>query len=220
MKINDSLRIMGILSVSVLAVVLLMAPAASQDIPDGVRELPMALYGSIQVNDQPAPPDTVVAAYVGHTWLGDIQVEVAGQYGDEHDPLNRLVVNEPLGADDLIHIYIQTPSMSTAVEAQQTIEWDSDAVKQLDLTAVYVEGSTGGKDISGSGGYIGTSTADATATAIAGGAGEAAPDSTSAGTTTSEAEPSQIDKPLSPVVIIALLAIIGIAAFAIYKKLQ
>lgn len=131
-----------LLFISVLSVFLLAAPAASQDLP----QFPMILYGNIQVNGESVPSGTIIFAYaIDDTRLGSTQVEEAGEYGDI--ALNRLVINEPPGPDDQIHIYIQTPSMSSAVEAQQTIKWDSGKVKQLDLTAVYVEESTGGKNL-------------------------------------------------------------------------
>jgi LPXTG-motif cell wall-anchored protein len=120
-----------------ISVLLMAAPAASQDIP----QLPMILYGNIQVNDDSAPTGTIIAAYTGDTLLGITQIEAAGEYGDI--PSNRLVINEPPGTDD-IQIFIQTPSMSTAVEVQQITKWGSGEIKQLDLSAVYKESTNGG----------------------------------------------------------------------------
>lgn len=122
------------------SVLLMAAPAASQDIP----QLPMILYGNIQVNDDSAPTGTIIAAYTGDTLLGITQIEAAGEYGDI--PSNRLVINEPPGTDD-IQIYIQTPSMSTAVEVQQITKWGSGEIKQLDLSAVYKESTNVGRNL-------------------------------------------------------------------------
>lgn len=123
-----------------ISVLLMAAPAASQDIP----QLPMILYGNIQVNGDSAPTGTIIAAYKGDTPLGNTTIEAAGEYGDI--PSNRLVINDPPGTDD-IQIYIQTPSMSNAVEVQQITKWGSGEIKQLDLSAVYKESTNGGRNL-------------------------------------------------------------------------
>ena len=219
LKLNSGLIQMNInngivlLFISGLSVLLLAAPAASEDLP----QMPMILHGDIQVNSQSAPVGTIIFAYVGDTQLGSIQVEVTGQYGDE--PNNRLVVNEPPGTDKVIHIYIQTPSMSTRVEAEQTIAWDSGEVKILDLTAVYTKGSNDGS--SGGGGSTST-VVDSTETAVAGGIGAEKTDPTikATGTTTPDAESPKSTGTSSLLITIALIAIVAIIVFVAYKKFK
>ena len=220
LKLNSGLIQMNInngivlLFISGLSVLLLAAPAASE----GPPQMPMILHGDIQVNSQSAPIGTIIAAYVGDTQLGSIQVEVTGQYGDE--PNNRLAVNEPPGTDNVIHIYIQTPSMSTRVEAEQTIAWDSGEVKILDLTAVYTKGSNDGS--SGGGGSTST-VVDSTETAVAGGIGAEKTDPTikATGTTTPDDESPKLPDDSSLLFpVIALIAIIAIVLFVAYKKFK
>jgi hypothetical protein len=220
LKLNSGLIQMNInngivlLFISGLSVLLLAAPAAS----DGPPQMPMILHGDIQVNSQSAPVGTIIAAYVGDTQLGSIQVEVTGQYGDE--PNNRLVVNEPPGTDNVIHIYIQTPSMSTRVEAEQTIVWDVGEIKILDLTAVYTEGSNDGS--SGGGGGSTSTVVDSTETAVAGGIGAEKTDPTikATGTTTPDAESPKSTGTSSLLITIALIAIVAIIVFVAYKKFK
>lgn len=211
MNINNGIVL---LFISGLSVLLLAAPAASGDVPN----LPMILHGDIEVNSQSAPVGTIIFAYVGDTQLGSIQVEVTGQYGDE--PNNRLLVTEPSGTDNVIHIYIQTPSMSTRVEAEQTIVWDVGEIKILDLTAVYTEGSNDGS--SGGGGGSTSTVVDSTETAVAGGIGAEKTDPTikATGTTTPDAESPKSTGTSSLLITIALIAIVAIVVFVAYKKFK
>ena len=219
LKLNSGLIQMNInngivlLFISGLSVLLLAAPAASE----GPPEMPMLLYGDIQVNSQSAPVGTIIAAYVGDTQLGSIQVEEAGQYGDKP---NRFAVTEPPGTDNVIHIYIQTPSMSTRVEAEQTIVWDVGEIKILDLTAVYTEGSNDGS--SGGGGGSTSTVVDSTETAVAGGIGAEKTDPTikATGTTTPDAESPKSTGTSSLLITIALIAIVAIVVFVAYKKFK
>ena len=213
MNINNGIVL---LFISGLSVLLLAAPAASE----GPPVMPMLLYGDIQVNGQSAPVGTIIAAYVGDTQLGSIQVEEAGQYGDKP---NRFVVTEPSGDIKEIHIYIQTPSMSEAVEAEQTFEWDSDETKILDMTAVYTEGTNGGKTLSSGGGSRSSSTVvEPTETAVAGGIGAEKTDPTikATGTTTPDAESPKSTGTSSLLITIALIAIVAIVAFVAYNKFK
>lgn len=211
MNINNGIVL---LFISGLSVLLLAAPAASE----GPPQMPMLLYGDIQVNSQSAPVGTIIAAYVGDTQLGSIQVEVTGQYGDKP---NRFAVTEPPGTDNVIHIYIQTPSMSEAVKAKQTFEWDSDETKILDLTAVYTEGSNDGSSGGSSGGSTST-VVDSTETAVAGGIGAEKTDPTikATGTTTPDAESPKSTGTSSLLITIALIAIVAIVVFVAYKKFK
>ena len=223
LKLNSGLIQMNInngivlLFISGLSVLLLAAPAASE----GPPQLPMMLYGDIEVNGQSAPVGTIIAAYVGDIDddFGCITVEETGQYGDKP---NRFVVTEPPGTDNVIHIFIQTPSMSEAVEAEQTIVWDNTETKRLDLTAVYTEGTNGGKTLS-SGGSRSTSTVvDPTETAVAGGIGAEKTDPTikATGTTIPDAESPKSTGTSSLLITIALIAIVAIIVFVAYKKFK
>ena len=126
-------KIKKIFVVSVLSMILLITPVASQP------QWPMILYGDILVNDQPAPVGTIIAAYDGTTCIGTVTIESEGQYGE--NPTNRLVVNEPTGD---IQIYIQSPSMSSSVEAKEVLDfWNTGDVVRFDLSADVTESSSG-----------------------------------------------------------------------------
>lgn len=170
-----------IILISIISMITIIAPAASQmpDVPEGVPDLPMALYGDIQLEGGPAPVDTIIAAYTGDTLLGYTTVESAGQYGTT--PLNLLVVNEPTG--DEVKFLIQSPSMTSAVEAEQTLainDWQSGGSMKLDLSRIgSQEGSIPEKDLTkivGGHGSILITTTDTTSNeegvAEAGGSGD------------------------------------------------
>jgi cobalamin biosynthesis Mg chelatase CobN len=116
----------------------LITPVASQP-----PSYPMILYGDILVNDQNAPVDTIIAAYDGNTCIGTMTIKSEGQYGVD-SLTNRLAVNEPQSGK--IHIYVQTPSMSSSVEANEVIDFRAGDVVRLDLSAD-VTGSSSGHNL-------------------------------------------------------------------------
>ena len=124
-----------LLAVSVLSMILLITPVASEP-----PQLPMILYGTVEVNGEPAPDGTIIAAYDGTTCIGTATIG-DGQYGE--DPTNRLVVNEPTGD---IQIYIQTPSMSGSVEAKEVLDfedWNPGENVEFDFSAEFTGSSSG-----------------------------------------------------------------------------
>jgi len=149
MNVNNIVRISGMLSVFPLLVMLLIFPAASQDVPE-VPNLPMGLYGNIQVNDEPAPIGTIISAYAGEEFLGSTELQNEGTYGESS--LTQLVINEPSSNNYLIEFYFNTPSMpkDNFVAAKGNVEWQSKKIVNIDLSGDYVEGSTDTTKKSGS----------------------------------------------------------------------
>ena len=127
-----------LLAVSVLSMILLITPVASQP-----PSYAMILYGDILVNDQNAPVGTIIAAYDGNTCIGSMTIKSEGQYGVD-SLTNRLAVNEPTTGE--FHIYVQTPSMSSSIEAKEVIEFHAGDVVRLDLSAD-VAGSSSGPNL-------------------------------------------------------------------------
>jgi hypothetical protein len=123
-----------ILVVSVLSMILLITPAASQDPP----VFPMILSGTIEVNGQPAPAGTIIQAFDGTKYIGKCTMGSIGQYGVD-SLTTQLVVNEPNGD---IQIRIKTPSMSNYVEANEVLVWKSKDITRFDLSAEFIESSS------------------------------------------------------------------------------
>lgn len=132
--------------ISILSMMMLIAPAASQDPQDDVPGWPMILSGTIEVNNQPAPVGTIIEAFDGTKSIGKYTLVSKGQYGED---LNKLVVNKPTGD---IQISIKTPSMSNPVVANEILDWNSN-IARLDLSAEFTE-SSGDQNKRGSGGSI------------------------------------------------------------------
>ena len=125
-----------ILAVSVLSIILLITPVASQP-----PQLPMVLYGTVNLNGLPAPVGTTIAAYDGDTHIGTVTIVDEGEYGVD-SPLTRMAVNEPSTGE--IKIYIQTPSMSNSVEANEVLGfWNTGDVVRFDVSAEYTGSSSG-----------------------------------------------------------------------------
>ena len=198
-----------IVIVSILSIMLLVTPAASQNVPG----FPMLLHGEVEVNGQAAPIGTIVAAFDADTddELGRVSTQVVGQYGDP----TKLAVNEPSGV--LIKYYIKTPTMSHAVEASQTTDvWQPGVIVKLNLSATYVEG-TSGKNLGGgssgsSSGVISSTDTVNDDTSAAGGSGGEAGDIVKDTPLSPDSDGSTDSKDKSPVATIVIAIIIVIAA--------
>ena len=204
------------LQVFILLFATMVAPAGATEDSSPVL---LFLYGNISLDGEPGPVGTEIVVKLNEDVVGSSSVYHEGLYGDE--PNKRLSITcDPKDYDDItFYVNGNEAQIVNPADLENANSWD---LVELDFIAESPAVSNGGS----SGGSSGVSTGTATDTAVPGGAGvpgeagEAAAGSTPGVTTTSEAEPSQMDKPISPVVIIAIIAIIGIAAFAIYKKLQ
>lgn len=212
---NKSNRIQ-ILIVSMLSIILLVTPAVAQS--SSVPGFPMLLNGAVEVNGQAVPAGTTVAVFdaVTDRKLGEITTLNEGLYGDQ----TNLVVNEP--SDSLVRFYIQTPTMSRAAEASQTIDWESNTL-QLDLTATYVEGSSNGKNIRGGGGSSGVISSTDTVnddTSAAGGSGGDAGDIVQDTSLSPDSDGSTDSKDKSPVatIVIAIIIVIAVLGALFYIR--
>jgi hypothetical protein len=205
---------MRIVTISLLVALLLVAPVVAST--DGAPpSLPHTISGTILVNGQSAPVDTVLAAFDDqNNKIGYVIIKVAGEY--------TLPISEPVGK---IHIYFQTPEMPDAVETSNTLEkWESGAVTKLDLIGVYTKGSpSSGKNLRS---LMSTKSFTSTGTddggAIAGGASG---DTNSKENNAFSSEADKLSDPSkksssSTLPIVALVGILAVAAlfYAIYKK--
>jgi hypothetical protein len=132
----------------VTLVILLMlwaAPAYAQEIPP----LPHAFYGTIEINDSPAPVGTQVEARGEGVRTGiegnPIVTTAAGVYGSP-DPMGpKLVVQGNILDGAIITFYVN------GVQTAQTAGWHSGEVTELNLTATIPKppgggGGGGGRD--------------------------------------------------------------------------
>jgi len=122
----------------VILLVLWAAPAYAQEIPP----LPHAFYGTIEINDSPAPVGTQVEARGEGVRAGvegnPIVTTAAGVYGSP-DPMGpKLVVQGNILDGAIITFYVN------GVQTAQTAEWHSGEVTELNLTATIPKPPPGG----------------------------------------------------------------------------
>jgi hypothetical protein len=102
-------------------------------------EVPASYYGEITVNGQPAPSGTIIEAVIDGEVRGQIEVTEPGEYGGPAGGDEKLVVN---GTEDDVGKTVTFYVSATGFErgaADQTIEWESGAVEELNLTATLDE---------------------------------------------------------------------------------
>jgi len=126
-------------------------------------QLPQAFYGSLEINDEPAPVGTEVEARGDGVTLGGgnpIMTTEAGQYGSANPLGAKLIVQGDIAPDTIITFYVN------GVSTEQTVAWEGGAavpVTELDLTVtIGGGGSQGGGGASGGGGGGGAAAADTT----------------------------------------------------------
>ena len=227
-NINEIARTTGLLCISLLTVILLVFPAVCQteNLPEE-PPLPMGLKGEIQFNDQSAPVGTIICAYAGNEFLGSTEVIETGIYG--RTPLELLGIDDPGDNNGLINFYVRTSSMPADeyVLAPQTIEWESGKVKELDISATYVEGTSDTVTRKGSSGStisITSTSSDTSSSgeAVPGGFGDDTgiePVSTQTGPDASSGTTGESDN-TKTIIIAIVIAIIVIAAVLLrnFKK--
>jgi hypothetical protein len=134
-----------------LAILLMLraTPAYGQEIPP----LPHAFYGTIEINDSPAPVGTQVEARGEGVRAGiegnPIVTTAVGVYGSPDPMGTKLVVQGNILDGATITFYIND------VQADQTAEWHSGEVAELNLTATIPVPPPGG---GGGGGGVGDTT--------------------------------------------------------------
>ncbi len=89
---------------------LLICPLFSEA---SVPAFPMAFWGNVTVDNQPAPVGSKVTLYAGNTAVGSVIVEEAGIYGYTESIKQKLVVAESEG---VLTFKIQSPAINGGVE--------------------------------------------------------------------------------------------------------
>ncbi len=105
--------------------------AIGQSIPN----FPMAFWGDVNINGNPAPVDTVIRAYYGDSLAGEVAVIDAGAYGYIESTGQKLLVGEGVGQ---ITFKFQNQSLNGGVEtmgdnSQTHPEFISGEVTKKDL---------------------------------------------------------------------------------------
>lgn len=121
-------KVIAFVTLAIL-LVLCATPAYGQDVPP----LPHAFFGTIKINDSPAPVGTRVEARGEGVRTGiegnPIVTTAVGVYGSS-DPMGpKLVVQGGILDGTTITFYVN------GVQAGQTAEWHSGEVTELNLTA-------------------------------------------------------------------------------------
>jgi hypothetical protein len=108
---------------------LFVTPVYAQSIPS----LPHAFYGAVKVNGSSAPAGTTVEARGEGVQTGvnnnPVVTTVEGQYGSSNPLEPKLIVQGNVAEGTILSFYVN------GVRADQTAEWHSGEVTQLDVTA-------------------------------------------------------------------------------------
>jgi len=91
-------------------------------------------YGTVTIDDDPAPSNTTIEAEINGEVRGTITVETAGRYGNATQSGEQLVVDRPSGNQQNVSFYI-TPPDSDRIAADQSVVWTSGTLTQLNLSA-------------------------------------------------------------------------------------
>ena len=122
----------------VILLMLCATPAYSQELPP----LPHAFYGTVEINDSPAPVGTQVEARGGGVLTGiegnPVVTTAAGSYGSP-DPMGpKLIVQGDMLDGAAITFYVN------GVSTEQTTEWHSGEVTEINLSATIAVPPGGG----------------------------------------------------------------------------
>ena len=92
-------------------------------------------YGTVTIDDEPAPKNTTIEAEINSEVRGTITVETAGKYGNATESGNQLIVDRPATDDQMnISFYIMPPD-TNRIAANQSVVWESGTHTQLNLSA-------------------------------------------------------------------------------------
>lgn len=123
-----------------------MAVVTAQD--DGPPAPPAAYYGTVTLNDAPAPAGSEIVAFVDGDPHGSIIIDTAGEYGGAGAGASKLVVEDvPNGATVTFTV--------NGIPTNQTVEWEPGAVQQLNLSASTTDPTQPGDDPNNGGGESG-----------------------------------------------------------------
>jgi PGF-pre-PGF domain-containing protein/PGF-CTERM protein len=147
-------RLRGSIGTAAVALVAVMVAAAmlwagggAVLAQEGPSSVPASYYGDVTIDGEPAPEGTEVVAEVDDEERGSIEVTTAGEYGGPGLNDEKLEVEASEGAEVVFVV--------DGVAAEETVEWQSGDLQQVDLT---VEGSAdeSGSDNDGNDGNTGT----------------------------------------------------------------
>jgi hypothetical protein len=125
--------VIGVIAISVLLLfssTLGTAYSATED-----QEVPASYYGEITINGEPAPAGTTIEAVIDGEVRGELETKAPGEYGGPTGGDNKLRVSGT--ADDAgknIHFRITAPGFEPG-DAEQTVEWESGDVQEVNLSA-------------------------------------------------------------------------------------
>ena len=91
-------------------------------------------YGTVTIDGEPAPKNTIIEAEINGEVRGAITVETAGTYGNATQPGEQLVVDRPSDNQQNVSFYI-TPPDTDRIAANQSAVWESGMHTQLNLSA-------------------------------------------------------------------------------------
>jgi len=92
-------------------------------------------YGTVSVDDEPAPPNTTIEAEIDGQVLGSTTVEATGEYGNSTAAGEQLIVEAPTDDEQLNVSFYITPPESDRIAANQSVTWEAGTLTQLNLTA-------------------------------------------------------------------------------------
>jgi hypothetical protein len=99
----------------------------------GAPVLPSSYYGNAEINGRAAPVNSKITAFVQGVQKGSIVISEQGEYGGPETFDEVLVVHD--GEDgDTVTFYIQTPTMSNTLKADQNASWLAGEKQELNLT--------------------------------------------------------------------------------------
>jgi len=141
---------MNIKRISLIALIALVIALVVPVYVSAQPAVPHAFYGSVLINGNPAPVGTQIEARGTGVLTGvegnPIVTTEVGKYGSE-DPLGpKLVVQGDIADGTTIEFYVN------GHKADQTAEWHSMAIEELDLTATIPTTPAGGGGGGGGGG--------------------------------------------------------------------
>ena len=111
-------------------VLALLLPLGQASAEDGMPPLPHAFYGTLLVDEEPAPSGTLVTAEVQGQVCGSITTKYPGKYGSDENGnfgpgIEKLIVQGDIDDGAIVEFYVET------VKADQTYPFTSGNVTQL-----------------------------------------------------------------------------------------
>ena len=125
----------GLGTLTTLAVILVALAVVAAPLAPGVAAqddqptVPASYYGDVTVNGEDAEAGTEIVALIDGEEKGSIEISEAGSYGGPGALDDKLVVEGPGEGDSSVVTF-----EVRGVEAEETVEWESGDVQEVDLT--------------------------------------------------------------------------------------